>query len=176
MTPTHMSPKILIGAVIAGIIILIGIYIAVAPSLRSDVVSVQDEVQPDTSDDESMEREEEIEEVEREEVPSVEELQDARAEEGESVATPQPSAAATQAPAGFTKEEVAKHSDEASCWTIVNGSVYDVTSFIGKHPGGEKNILRLCGKDGTSAFEGKHGGESRPESTLEGYRIGGLVE
>ena len=75
---------------------------------------------------------------------------------------------------GYTKEEVAQHATESSCWSIVNGDVYDLTSYISKHPGGSRNILRICGKDGTSAFEGQHGGESRPERTLEGYKIGPL--
>lgn len=75
---------------------------------------------------------------------------------------------------GYTKEEVATHSSENSCWAIINGDVYDLTSYISKHPGGSRNILRICGKDGTSAFVGQHGGESRPERTLEGYKIGPL--
>jgi cytochrome b involved in lipid metabolism len=49
-----------------------------------------------------------------------------------------------------------------------------LTAYISRHPGGAKNILRICGKDGTSTFEGQHGGESRPERTLEGYFIGSL--
>jgi cytochrome b involved in lipid metabolism len=80
----------------------------------------------------------------------------------------------TPVTAGYTKEEVAQHATESSCWSIVNGYVYDLTSYVSKHPGGSRNILKICGKDGTSAFEGQHGGESRPERTLEGYKIGPL--
>ncbi len=79
-------------------------------------------------------------------------------------------------PAGYTEAIVATHNSEASCWSIIDGNVYDLTSFIGDHPGGERNILKICGKDGTSAFMGQHGGESRPENTLAGFLLGPLTE
>ena len=41
----------------------------------------------------------------------------------------------------FTVEEVATHKNGLSCWLILDNKVYDVTTFIGKHPGGEA-ILR----------------------------------
>jgi hypothetical protein len=75
---------------------------------------------------------------------------------------------------GYTAGEVALHASENSCWSIISGEVYDLTTYISKHPGGDRNILRICGKDGTSAFEGEHGGESRPEKILAGYKIGPL--
>lgn len=74
--------------------------------------------------------------------------------------------------ASFTMEEVAKHNTAASCYTAVNGSVYDVTAWIAKHPGGEKAILGTCGKDASAAFDKKHGGQARPESEIANYKIG----
>jgi cytochrome b involved in lipid metabolism len=74
----------------------------------------------------------------------------------------------------YTKATVATHNSESSCWTIINRNVYDLTSFVSKHPGGDRNILKICGIDGTSAFTGQHGGDSRPESTLEKYLLGPL--
>lgn len=74
--------------------------------------------------------------------------------------------------ATFTMEEVAKHNTAASCYTAVNGSVYDVTAWIAKHPGGEKAILSTCGKDASAAFDKKHGGQARPESEIANYKIG----
>jgi cytochrome b involved in lipid metabolism len=87
--------------------------------------------------------------------------------------TPQPTPAPK--PTGYTLAEVKTHNSNTSCWTAVNGSVYDVTTYIKKHPGGAARIIKICGTDGTKAFEGQHGGESKPERTLEGYRIGDLI-
>lgn len=70
--------------------------------------------------------------------------------------------------------EVTEANSASKCWTVVNGKVYDLTSFINKHPGGAQRILQLCGKDGTSAFENQHGGQPRPEQELAGLEIGPL--
>jgi cytochrome b involved in lipid metabolism len=76
----------------------------------------------------------------------------------------------------YTMEEVQKHNSRESCWTIVRGDVYDLTKWIDKHPGGDRMILNLCGKDGTQAFERKHGGEEKPEKALEQFEIGKLKQ
>lgn len=91
------------------------------------------------------------------------------------VVTETPSPTPTSKPVGYTLSEVAQHSTEASCWTAVNGTVYDLTPYLKKHPGGKSNIMKICGIDGTKAFERQHGGESRPENTLDGFDIGPLI-
>jgi cytochrome b involved in lipid metabolism len=75
---------------------------------------------------------------------------------------------------GYTMADVAKHSNSSSCWTAVDGGVYDVTSFINQHPGGSGAILSLCGRDGSSAFNDQHGGQRRPENELASLKIGNL--
>ncbi|MEN9647706.1 MAG: hypothetical protein RLY57_510 [Candidatus Parcubacteria bacterium] len=75
----------------------------------------------------------------------------------------------------YTSVEVAAHTDKTSCWSIVNGNVYDLTNWISKHPGGQREILAMCGKDATSAFEGQHGGDSKPERILASFFIGALI-
>lgn len=77
---------------------------------------------------------------------------------------------------GYTSVQVAAHADKTSCWSIVNGNVYDLTNWISKHPGGQGEILAMCGKDATSAFEGEHGGDSKPEKILASFFIGALIE
>lgn len=72
----------------------------------------------------------------------------------------------------YTLSEVAKHDNASSCWTVVNGSVYDLTLFIKEHPGGSKEILEICGIDGTEKFSKQHGGDSGPKNTLENFYIG----
>ena len=70
--------------------------------------------------------------------------------------------------------QVATHNSASSCWTAIRGGVYDLTKWIPMHPGGAANILQICGKDGTAAFDGQHEGQGRPENTLAKYQIGTL--
>lgn len=84
--------------------------------------------------------------------------------------TPTPTAS------GYTLATVAKHNTAADCWTTVNGSVYNVTSWIKQHPGGSQAIIGLCGIDGSAAFNGQHGGQKRPESELASFKIGALTK
>jgi L-lactate dehydrogenase (cytochrome) len=41
--------------------------------------------------------------------------------------------------------EVAKHSNKKSCWIVLDSKAYDVTAFLGEHPGGAPIILRNAG-------------------------------
>lgn len=75
----------------------------------------------------------------------------------------------------LTMSVVATHNTRESCWTVINGSVYDLTTWIARHPGGANAILRLCGTDGTATFEGQHGGQGGPESQLAEFRVGALA-
>lgn len=74
----------------------------------------------------------------------------------------------------FTLADVAKHNSVTSCYTVVSGSVYDVTAWISQHPGGQAAIKGMCGIDGTAAFSGQHGGQARPTSELASFKIGTL--
>jgi len=74
----------------------------------------------------------------------------------------------------YTMAEVKMSNTPDKCWTVIRNKVYDVTAFINKHPGGDKNILKLCGIDGTALFVKKHGGMPQPEQTLQGFEIGKL--
>lgn len=77
-------------------------------------------------------------------------------------------------PAGFTMAMVSENDDASSCWSAINGNVYDLTEWINSHPGGSSNILSLCGTDGSSSFNARHGGQSNPESTLQSFLLGPL--
>ena len=72
----------------------------------------------------------------------------------------------------LTANEVAKHSSKKDCWSVVNGNVYDLTAFVGRHPGGAGNIELMCGKDASSAFGNQHGSGGRPNNELSNYLLG----
>ncbi|MEK7509371.1 MAG: cytochrome b5-like heme/steroid binding domain-containing protein [Patescibacteria group bacterium] len=76
----------------------------------------------------------------------------------------------------ITAAEVARHSTRASCWSSINGNVYDLTSWIPKHPGGEQAILQLCGTDGSAKFNKQHGGAAKQAAVLTGFKIGVLMQ
>jgi len=75
----------------------------------------------------------------------------------------------------FTLDEVSFHDTPVDCWLVVYDNVYDITPFLGQHPGADEVILEYAGCDATLAF--KSVGHSRfAEEMLESYRIGRLVE
>jgi cytochrome b involved in lipid metabolism len=76
----------------------------------------------------------------------------------------------------YTLAQIATHNNAQSCWTTINGGVYDITNWINQHPGGPQAILSLCGKDGSAAFNGQHGGQARPASELATFKIGVLAQ
>ncbi|XP_059651192.1 cytochrome b5-like [Cornus florida] len=50
-------------------------------------------------------------------------------------------------------DEVAKHNNKGDCWLIISGKVYDVTTFLDDHPGGDEVLLTSTEKDATDDFE-----------------------
>jgi cytochrome b involved in lipid metabolism len=94
-------------------------------------------------------------------------------------ATPTPSPtpiAEVTTQAGYTMEKVRENNSASSCWSIINGNVYDLTKWISSHPGGRSAITGICGRDGTSTFNGKHRGDGGPASILSGYLLGPLAK
>jgi len=94
-------------------------------------------------------------------------------------ATPTPSPTPTAevtTQAGYTMEKVRENNSASSCWSIINGNVYDLTKWISAHPGGRSAITGICGRDGTSSFNGRHRGDGGPASVLTGYLLGPLAK
>lgn len=87
-------------------------------------------------------------------------------------ATPTPSATT----AGYTMAQVSANNSAKSCWAVIEGSVYNLTTWINSHPGGSGAILSLCGTEATSSFKGRHGNQSRPAAQLSGYLLGPLAK
>ena len=55
-----------------------------------------------------------------------------------------------------TAQEVQRHASPSDAWLVVEGGVYDVTSYLDSHPGGKALLLRYAGKDATQAFKAAH--------------------
>ncbi|KAI0121912.1 FMN-dependent dehydrogenase-domain-containing protein [Daldinia grandis] len=52
--------------------------------------------------------------------------------------------------------ELAKHNTPSSCWIVVSGKVYDVTPYLGDHPGGPTILVKNGGTDATAEFRTIH--------------------
>jgi hypothetical protein len=89
-------------------------------------------------------------------------------------ATPTPTPTPTPTIAGYTMAQVKANNSAKSCWTVVDGFVYNLTSWISSHPGGAGAILFLCGTDGTNAFKAQHENQARPAVRLDSYKLGPL--
>ncbi|MDA2993562.1 MAG: cytochrome b5-like heme/steroid binding domain-containing protein [Actinomycetota bacterium] len=83
---------------------------------------------------------------------------------------------ATTVAAGYTMAQVRANNGRAKCWTVISENVYDLTAWIGDHPGGAGAIVSLCGTDGTQGFLAMHRNQSKPESRLAGYLLGPLAK
>jgi cytochrome b involved in lipid metabolism len=85
---------------------------------------------------------------------------------------PAPVPQANDESAAYAPSEVATHRTADDCWAIINGGVYDLTSWISRHPGGARAIEGLCGKDGSAAFNAQHGGGAAQEAILAELKLG----
>ena len=89
-------------------------------------------------------------------------------------ATPTASPVPAPTKVGYTMAQVRANDSASSCWSLIGGSVYDLTRWINSHPGGSGAIVGICGRDGTASFNSRHGGQSSPKSTLASYLLGPL--
>jgi cytochrome b involved in lipid metabolism len=93
---------------------------------------------------------------------------------GNAAAAPSSGSNASGGSGGYTLAQVAKHNDRADCWSAIEGKVYDLTGWVGQHPGGPGTIAGMCGVDSTVAFRGKHGAAAGPTDALARFAIGPL--
>lgn len=70
---------------------------------------------------------------------------------------------------GLMESIVAAHTTPSSCWVILHGKVYDVTSFLSSHPGGAASILGQAGKDASKVFDELHAGGTLGELPKDCY-------
>ncbi|KAF2438250.1 cytochrome b5 [Karstenula rhodostoma CBS 690.94] len=73
----------------------------------------------------------------------------------------------------FTYSDVSEHSTKKDLYIVVHDKVYNASSFVDEHPGGEEVLLDVGGQDSTEAFEDVgHSDEAR--EILEGLLVGTL--
>jgi hypothetical protein len=77
-------------------------------------------------------------------------------------------------PVGYTMADVERRNTAEECWTVVDGTIYDVSSFIARHPAGSQDIINMCGKDASESFLGQHAGQGEPEKWLATLKVGTL--
>ena len=78
-------------------------------------------------------------------------------------------------PAGtinLSNSEIKSHNLKSDCWSIVNGNVYNLTTYVQRHPGGASVIANICGKDGSKAFLNQHNTKSKPNNVLSSFLLG----
>lgn len=90
---------------------------------------------------------------------------------------PSPSVLADSGVIVLDSQEVGKHNSATDCWTIINGKVYNLTSYLSVHPGGAVPMLPYCGKEASQAFATKDTGSAHSANAsniLASYYIGNL--
>ncbi|KAI9000424.1 cytochrome b5-like heme/steroid binding domain-containing protein [Trametes punicea] len=55
-----------------------------------------------------------------------------------------------------TPSMLKQHRSRDDAWTAIHGKVYNITPYLPYHPGGEKELMRVAGRDGTKLFALTH--------------------
>lgn len=84
--------------------------------------------------------------------------------------------ASSSRPRVFSSKDVAAHATPSSLWISFRGGVYDITSFLEDHPGGDDTLVPFAGRDlgDAMADEDSHAHSRAAYEMLEDYRIGDL--
>ncbi|XP_057481613.1 cytochrome b5 [Actinidia eriantha] len=73
----------------------------------------------------------------------------------------------------YTMQEASQHNSKDDCWVVIDGKVYDVSTYLEEHPGGDDVLLGATGKDATDEFEDAGHSKSARE-LMETFCIGEL--
>ncbi|THH10041.1 hypothetical protein EW145_g1588 [Phellinidium pouzarii] len=73
-----------------------------------------------------------------------------------------------------TPSMLKQHNKKDDAWSAFNGKVYNITPYLPFHPGGEKEIMRAAGRDGTKLFALTHAWVN-VEFMLDACLVGFLV-
>ncbi len=73
-----------------------------------------------------------------------------------------------------SQSQLSEHAVEEDCWVAYNGTVYDITDWLPRHPGSAAAIRPYCGtaEEFEQAFTGQHGTSQIGRLMEEGVVIG----
>lgn len=86
-----------------------------------------------------------------------------------------PAESAAAADRRISLDEVARHAVADDCWMVINGVVYDITSYLPEHPSNPRIVVPWCGKEASDAYRTKTRGRAHSveaDALLNNYRIG----
>lgn len=72
----------------------------------------------------------------------------------------------------ITARDVASHDSPEDCWIVVNGKVYNLTSFASSHPGGVGVIHKWAGKDGSKEYNMYHAADLIEKTLSSTQKLG----
>ncbi|XP_033629136.1 acyl-CoA 6-desaturase-like [Asterias rubens] len=77
-------------------------------------------------------------------------------------------------------DEVSKHNglltEDRSKWLVIDGQVYDITSWSMKHPGGRRLLSHYAGQDASEPFTAFHPDSQKVKKYLKALTVVGKVE
>lgn len=74
----------------------------------------------------------------------------------------------------YTWEEVKRHAKPEDKWIVIDDTVYNVTEFVKRHPGGSRIIGHYAGQDASEAFRSFHLDTQLVSKYMTGLQIGKL--
>ncbi|KAH7342059.1 hypothetical protein B0J17DRAFT_594872 [Rhizoctonia solani] len=74
----------------------------------------------------------------------------------------------------ITPSMLKEHRSKDDAWSAFGGKVYNITPYLPYHPGGEKELMRVAGRDGSKLFATTHAWVNL-DFMLDGCLVGFLV-
>ncbi|CAE6422975.1 unnamed protein product [Rhizoctonia solani] len=74
----------------------------------------------------------------------------------------------------ITPSMLKEHRSRDDAWSAFGGKVYNITPYLPYHPGGEKELMRVAGRDGSKLFATTHAWVNL-DFMLDGCLVGFLV-
>ena len=90
-----------------------------------------------------------------------------------------PGTAHVPAVEGIALADVAEHATIDDCWMAIEGTVYDLTAYVPRHPTPPSVLAEWCGREATEGMRTKGRGRDHSASAwaqLERYALGPLAE